>query len=85
MALGSFGTGTPEAGWRLAGTSSREIPLTTDDLLAVLARPHQHPGTVQVNVVAEIAIRTPGDRWLTWVFKRRSPPSAARTVTLGTP
>ncbi|MBT2212582.1 hypothetical protein [Actinomadura sp. NEAU-AAG7] len=82
VALESFGTGTPQAGWRLAVTSSREIPLTTDDLMAVLARPHAHPGTVGVNVVAEIEIRTPGDRWLTWAFKRRDPPSAARTITL---
>ncbi|MFD9407108.1 hypothetical protein ACFWBN_08825 [Streptomyces sp. NPDC059989] len=83
VSLESFGTGTPEAGWRLTATSSRELPLTTDGLLAVLARPRTHSGGVRLNVVAEIEIHTPGDRWLTWIFKRSSPPSVTRTITLG--
>lgn len=82
VALESFGSGTPEAGWRLTVTSSREIPLTTDGLLAVLARARTHSGTVRLNVVAEIEIRTSSDRWLTWIFKRCDPPSATQTITL---
>ncbi|MCF1597755.1 hypothetical protein [Streptomyces muensis] len=82
VGLESFGTGTPEAGWRLTVTSAREIPLTTDGLLAVLARSRAHSGAVRLNVVAEIEVRTSGDRWLTWIFKRHDPPSVTQTITL---
>ena len=69
----AFGTGSTEAGWRLSMTRGREIPLDTPELRAVIARPVGHEGDVSITAVAEIDVLTPGDRWLTWAFKRSRP------------
>lgn len=64
----AFGINTPEAGWRLAVTRARSIPLDTTGLRSAIATPTG--ARVTVNVVAEIDVRTAADRWLTWAFKR---------------
>jgi hypothetical protein len=69
----AFGTGSPEAGWRLSMTRSREIPLDTPKLRATVARGTGHEGSLLINAVAEIEVLTAGDRWLTWAFKRTRP------------
>ncbi len=69
----AFGTGSPEAGWRLSMTHSREIPLDTPELRAMVARGADHQGSLLINAVAEIEVLTAGDRWLTWAFKRTKP------------
>jgi hypothetical protein len=69
----AFGTGSPEAGWRLSITHSREIPLDTPGLRAAIARATGHEGSLLINAVAEIQVLTAGDKWLTWAFKRTRP------------
>jgi hypothetical protein len=69
----AFGTGSPEAGWRLSMTRGREIRLDTPELRAAVARGLGHKGSLLINAVAEIEVLTAGDRWLTWAFKRTRP------------
>ena len=69
----AFGTGSPEAGWRLSLVSARDIPLEFPDLSAVVFQEDRLAGSVQIGAVAEIDVLTPGDRWLTWAFKRAQP------------
>ncbi len=69
-AIEAFGVGTSEAGWRLAVTSARAMPLDTTGLRSVIASPPARGAKLTVSAVAEIDIRTVGDRWLTWAFKR---------------
>jgi hypothetical protein len=69
----AFGTGSPEAGWRLSMTHAREIPLDTPDLQVAVAQGVGHEGSLLINAVAEIEVLTAGDRWLTWAFKRTRP------------
>jgi hypothetical protein len=71
--LEAFGTGSTEAGWRLSLRRGRDIPLDTPELRAVIARAAGHEGDLSITAVAEIDVLTPGDRWLTWAFKRRQP------------
>jgi hypothetical protein len=69
--LAGFGTGTPEAGWRLTLTDAREIPLNTSGLTAVIAHPGEWCGTVWFSVVARLEVRSRADRWLTAAFGMR--------------
>jgi len=41
----AFGTGSPEAGWRLSMTRAREIPLDTPELRAAVAQGVGHEGS----------------------------------------
>jgi hypothetical protein len=69
-AIEAFGIGTSEAGWRLAVTSARAMPLDRAGLRSVIAGPPARSAKLTVSAVAEIDIHTVGDRWLTWAFKR---------------
>lgn len=66
--LASFGTGTPEGGWRLTLTEARDIPLDTTGLGAVIAHPVGWRGRVAFSVVAQLQVRSRLDRWLTAAF-----------------
>jgi hypothetical protein len=72
----AFGTGSSEAGWRLSMVSTRDIPLESPDLSAVIVRRDKMAGSVQISVVAEIDVLTMGDKWLTWAFKQARPEAA---------
>ena len=72
--IGSFGSGTHEAGWRFRLTNAREIPLATTDLEALVIAPRPFRGEVVYSVVAEIEIRSPLDRWLTSAFAPQRDP-----------
>ena len=71
--LEAFGLDSPEAGWRLSMARGQEIPLTTSGLVATIVYPRGTPGSVALNVVAEIDVNTAVDRWLTWAFQRNAP------------
>jgi hypothetical protein len=66
--LASFGAGTPVAGWRLALTDARDIPLDTTGLGAVIVHPPRWRGTIAFSVVAQLQVRSRLDRWLTAAF-----------------
>jgi hypothetical protein len=72
----AFGTGSAEAGWRLSTVSTRDIPLESPDLSAVVVQQDRLAGSVQIGAVAEINVLTVGDKWLTWAFKRARPEAA---------
>jgi hypothetical protein len=69
--LAAFGTGTPQAGWRLMLTDAREIPFNTTDLTALIAHPAGWTGSVRFSVLAQIQVRSLTDRWLTAAFGMR--------------
>jgi hypothetical protein len=66
--LAAFGSGTPQAGWRLTLTNARDIPLGTTDLTATIAYPPAWRGTVWFSVVAQLQVLSHTDRWLTAAF-----------------
>lgn len=71
--LEAFGLNSGEAGWRLRAVRGQEIPLSMPGLVATVAFRREATGSVVLNVVAEIDIRTAADRWLTWAFQRGVP------------
>lgn len=76
----AFGKGSAEAGWRLAMNATRDLPLQSPDLSAVVVRPdsgpHQLEVSMRITAVAEIDVLTVGDKWLTWAFKHTKPEAA---------
>lgn len=69
--LESFGVRTKQSGWRFQLTDSREIPLSSMDLEALIVVPRNTIATAQFRLVAAIDILSPMDKWLTWAFRRK--------------
>jgi len=67
-----FGIRTKHAGWRFQLTDSREIPLSSTDLEALIVLAHNTQVTAQFSVVAEIDVLSGLNKWLTWPFKRKN-------------
>jgi hypothetical protein len=76
--LAGFGAGTRSAGWRLRLVDSRDIPLSTEELHALVAVPKREP---RFRVAAQINIKTAVDRVLTQLFLRQSQPGAVGDYT----
>ena len=66
-----FGVRTKQAGWRFKLTDSREIPLSTTDLDALIVMPRESRTTAQFRIQATIDILSAVDKWLTLGFKRK--------------
>lgn len=71
VTLESFGVRTKQSGWRFQLTDSREIPLSSTDLEALIVVPRNTIATAQFRLVAAIDILSSMDKWLTWAFKRK--------------
>jgi hypothetical protein len=69
VSLQSFGARTKEGGWRFKLTESREIPLTSDNIEALVVVPQNKQTTIKFLIDAKIDVLTSLDRWLTWAFK----------------
>lgn len=68
--LASFGTSTRSAGWRYKLTESKEIPLNSADLKALVIVPQGRGGKINFRVTAQIEVKTAIDRILTKLFLR---------------
>jgi hypothetical protein len=75
--LGSFGVNTRSGGWRYKLTKSKEIPLSSNGLKALVVVPKGEGGQINFKVAAQIEIKTAVDRILTKLFLRQSPASAS--------
>jgi len=75
--LASFGVNTRSGGWRYKLTQSKEIPLSSNDLKALIVVPKGEGGQIRFKVAAQIEIKTPVDSILTKLFLRDSPAGAS--------
>jgi len=65
-----FGVRTKQSGWRFKLTDSREIPLTSTDLEALIVMPRESRARFQI--LATIDILSTVDKWLTMGFKGKA-------------
>lgn len=75
VAMEHFGVRIKQSGWRFQLTDSRDIPLSSTDLEALIVMPRNTRATAQFRIVAAIDILSPVDKWLTWAFKRKEEPA----------
>jgi len=68
--LASFGNNTRSAGWRYKLSDSKEIPLNSADLKALVIGPKGQGGKINFRVTARVEVKTAIDRILTKLFLR---------------
>lgn len=79
--LGSFGSQTPEGGWRFQLTAARPIAFSFNALSALIVIPKGRQAVVHFKIVASIEIQSVLDQWLTVLFTNRDRPSASLSYT----
>lgn len=72
VGMESYGVRTKQSGWRFKLTQSREIPLSTTDLEALIVMPRNTRATAKFQLEATIDIFSAVDEWLTLGFKRKA-------------